>query len=193
MADMSLTPRQAELADAVLGLIAREGIAGVSYRAVAAESGWSLGAVQKAFPSKGEMLSAAFARLRAQSGPTPTAPPGVPTVREWLVQLLLGILPLDDARRAAQRQGDAFAQHALTDPSVAAAIAESDAQIRGLIAGLIARSRAAGEPGSPVDPDTAAWAVLALAQGLAAQLLYAPEPEDTVRTRVDAALAALVG
>ena len=29
------------------------------------ESGWSLGAVQKAFPSKGEMLSAAFARLRA--------------------------------------------------------------------------------------------------------------------------------
>lgn len=65
MADMSLTPRQAELADAVLGLIAREGIAGVSYRAVAAESGWSLGAVQKAFPSKGEMLSAAFARLRA--------------------------------------------------------------------------------------------------------------------------------
>lgn len=193
MADMTLTPRQAELADAALRIIARDGIAAASYRAVATESGWSLGAVQKAFPSKDQMLSAAFAQLRAQSATLPSAPPGEPTVRDWLVELLLGILPLDAPRRAAQRQGDAFAQHALTDPDIAAAIAQSDDEVRGLIASLIRRSRI-GDEGEPViDPDTAAWAVLALAQGLAAQLLYAPDAEDAVRVRLDAAIAALVG
>jgi len=45
----ALSARQGELADAALRILGRDGIAAVSFRAVAAESGWSLGAVQKAF------------------------------------------------------------------------------------------------------------------------------------------------
>ena len=138
---MELTPRQAELADAALRIVARDGLVAVSFRAVAAEAGWSLGAVQKAFPSKVRMLAAAFARLRDRAAPIPPGEPGRPTLAGWLVELLLGILPLDLDRTAAQRQGDAFAQLALLDPDVAQAVAASDAQVRAS-ASLVAGARA---------------------------------------------------
>lgn len=189
---MELTARQAEVADAALRIIAGDGLPAATFRTVAAEAGWSLGAVQKAFPTKDQMLAAAFARLRERAAPLPPGEPGRPSLHGWLVALLVGILPLDDSRRAAQRQSDAFAQWALAEPSVAAAIAESDAQVRGLLASLVARARSEGEVAAHVDPETTAWAVLALAQGLAAQLLYMPEPEEQVREHLVAALQALL-
>ena len=159
---------------------------------MAAEAGCSLGAVQKAFSSKELLLSAAFSRLRETAGGIPPGEPGRPTLHGWLLRLLMGLLPLDDRRRAAQRQGDAFSQWALQTPSVAAAIAESDEHLRQLLAGLVARARAEGEIPSRVDPEVTAWSVLALAQGLAAQLLYAPRPEAEVESRLSAALSALL-
>nr|WP_274637131.1 TetR family transcriptional regulator C-terminal domain-containing protein [Microbacterium bovistercoris] len=190
---MELTVRQEELADAALRIIARDGLAAASFRAVAAEAGWSLGAVQKAFPAKDRMLAGAFARLRARAAPLPPGEPGRPTLGGWLVALLLGILPLDEQRIAAQRQGDAFAQRALVDPEIAAAIAESDDHVRALLTSLVARARSEGEVPSNIDPETVAWAALALAQGLAAQLLYRQEPEEKVRERLEGTIAALLG
>ena len=190
---MELTARQTELADAALRIIARDGMAGLSFRAVAAEAGWSLGAVQKAFSSKDRMLAAAFARLRENAAPLPPGEPGRPTLRQWLVALLLGILPLDPQRSAAQLQGDAFAQRALIDPPIGRAIAESDTELRRLLASLVARARSEGEVPRHVDPETTAWAVLALAQGLAAQLLYQPEREDSVSERLNLTIGALLG
>lgn len=69
---MSLTVRQSELADVALAIVAREGMAAVTFRAVAAESGWSLGAVQKAFRAKDELVRAMFIRLRERgASPSP--------------------------------------------------------------------------------------------------------------------------
>ena len=61
---MERTGRQNELADAGLRLVAGEGMGGVTFRAVAAESGWSLGAVQRAFGSKEDLQAAMLERLR---------------------------------------------------------------------------------------------------------------------------------
>ncbi len=44
-----------------------------------------------------------------------------------------------------------------------------------------------------LNPDHVAWAFLALATGVATQLLYDPAREQVVRARVDAAIAGLVG
>ncbi|MEH0109428.1 TetR family transcriptional regulator C-terminal domain-containing protein [Tersicoccus sp. MR15.9] len=189
---MELTERQQELADAALRIIGRDGMPALSFRSVAAEAACSLGSVQKAFPSKERMLAASFARLRENAAPLPPGEPGRPTLRAWLVSLLLGILPLDDERRAAQRRGDAFAQQALADPGIAGAIAQSDAQVRGLLASLIGRAQAEGEIPLHVDPEIAAWSILALAQGLAAQLLYRPEFEGELRARLDVTVGALL-
>lgn len=189
---MELSARQAQLVDAALRIVARDGLPAASFRAVAAEAGCSLGAVQKAFPSRDLLISAAFARLRERAAPLPAGEPGRPTLRVWLVELLISILPLDEDRRAAQRQGDAFAEWALTQPPVAGAIAESDQQVRALLASLVARARSEEEVPAHVDPGVTSWAVLALGQGLASQLLYAPEAENEIRLRLDAALGALL-
>jgi hypothetical protein len=148
--------------------------------------------VQKAFPSKEVMLAASFSRLREAAAPLPPGEPGRPTLHAWLVTLLLSILPLDEPRRAAQRQGDAFAQRALEDEGIATAIAESDSHVRGLLASLIARARAENEIPQHIDPETTAWAVLAIAQGLATQLLYSPRAETDVRARLDTTMTALL-
>jgi len=190
---VDLTERQTQLADAALRIVARSGLGALSFRAVASEDDCSLGSVQKAFPSKQRMVAAAFTRLRDTSAPLPPGEPGRPNLRGWLVDLFIGVLPLDGPRRAAHRQGEVFAQVALLDQDIADAIAESDARLRGLISSLIARGRAEGEIPTWVDPDTAAWAVWALAGGVASQLTYAPEPEDEVRARLDVAIGALLG
>lgn len=178
---MELTARQAEFADAALRLLAREGMAAVSFRTVAAEAGMSLGAVQKAFPSKDAMLRIMFARLRATASRSAMVEPGRPTLRAWLVDLMVSVLPLDRPRRAAELQGAAFAERAAFDPVIGAAVAASDHELRDAIARLVGRAHAEGEVPASVDPDAAAWAVLAFLQGMASQLLYDPAPEDAVR------------
>jgi AcrR family transcriptional regulator len=123
---VELTDRQRELAEVALGIVAAEGMAAVTFRSVAAASGWSLGAVQKAFAAKDEMYAAMFATLRATQGVGPRHPPGQPTVQAWLTELVLTILPLDDRTRALTIQGAAFAERAAQDSAVGAAIATSD-------------------------------------------------------------------
>lgn len=189
---MELTDRQRELAEVALGIVAAEGMAAVTFRSVAAASGWSLGAVQKAFAAKDEMYAAMFATLRATEGVGPRNPPGQPTVQEWLTELVLTILPLDDRTRALTIQGAAFAERAAQDPAVGAAIATSDHELRGLLAALIAKGQADGEIPDSVNPATAAWGLLALAQGAASQLLYDRVDEQALTALVRASVAALL-
>lgn len=189
---MDLTPRQSELADAALRLLGREGMAAVTFRSVAAESGWSLGAVQKAFASKDDLLAAMLTRLRATAAPGPESPPGQPDVATWLTELFISILPIDDARRALTLQGSAFGERAAYDPGMARVIAASDAEVRGLVAALIGSGQANGELSAAIDAEAAAWAFLALAQGAATQLLYDPVPLEELRRRAEVAVRALL-
>ena len=188
-----LTPRQAELADAALRILGREGIAAVSFRAVAAESGWSLGAVQKAFASKALLDAAVLQRLRETSVAIPPGEPGRPTLRAWLVELMLAVLPLDEPRRQATLQGAAFAERAAFDESIGRVIAEGDEGIRSLVARLVRRAQSESDVPAGLDPDHVAWAFLALATGAATQFLYDPAPEPVVRARIEAALGGLLG
>lgn len=189
---MELTSRQTEFADAALRLLAREGMASVTFRTVAAEARMSLGAVQKAFPSKDVMLRVMFARLRETASGTALVEPGRPTLRGWLVELMVSVLPLDESRRGAELQGAAFAERAAFDPSIAAAVAASDQELRGAIARLVRRAQAESEVAASVDPDAAAWAVLAFMQGMASQLLYDPASEDTVRRQCQRVVEAVL-
>ena len=55
-----------------------------------------------AHPGGLALLAAMFSRLRETSVAMPPGEPGRPTLRAWLVELMLAVLPLDDARRALQ-------------------------------------------------------------------------------------------
>ena len=182
---VELTPRQAEFADVALRLLTREGIGSVTFRTVAAEAGMSVGAVQKAFPSKDLMLRVMLARLRETSAGLVRLEPGGPTVEAWLVERMLSQLPLDEPRRAAELQRVAFAERAAFDPDIAAAVAASDHELRDALAELLRQAQASGQLSASVDVDAAAWAARAFIQGMASQLLYDPAPEDSVRRQCE--------
>lgn len=189
---MQLTPRQAQFADVALDLLARGGMASVTFRTVASASGFSLGAVQKAFSSKDVMLRAMFDRLRQTSAAPALGDPGRPTLVGWLTELTLTILPLDAARRAAQLSASAFGELAGSDPAIASAIAMSDHELVGQVARLMRRGIDEGEVPADTVPDAVARLWLALAEGLATQLLYDPRPESAVRSDVTLALTRLL-
>lgn len=192
MVRVSSSPRQLEFVDAALRIVERDGMQAVTFRTVAAEAGWSLGAMQKAYPSKDALVADMFARFREAAAPMPAQPPGEPTLVDWLTELFLLTQPLDDARRAAYAKAAAFSDLAQSDPSIGSAIAASDREIAGLLASLVRRSQSTGETSDTVDADTTAWAFLALAQGSASQLLYAPRPQEDVAANARRAIAALL-
>lgn len=189
---MALTPRQAQFADAALRVLAREGMGSVTFRTVAAEAGMSLGAVQKAFRHKDEMLRVMFARLRETASGPAHLEPGGPTVHEWLVERMMSLLPLDEHRRAAELQRASFAERAAFEPEIAAAVAASDHELRTALADMMRQAQASGQLAAAVDPDAAAWAARALIQGMAGQLLYDPAPEEVVRRQCRWVVAALL-
>lgn len=186
------TSRQTQFAEAGLVLLGRDGMGAVSFRTVAAEAGMSLGAVQKAFPNKESLLAAMFHLMREHAAGVRLAEPGTPDLSTWLLDLLIAILPLDQPRRAAQLQANTFAERAAYDPTIATVIAASDRQTADLLALLVRRAQSTGEVAAQVDPDQVAWAFLAVAQGLAARLLYDPAEEHDVRRRAGAAIDALL-
>ena len=139
------------------------------------------------------LLAAMFSRLRETSVAMPPGEPGRPTLRAWLVELMLAVLPLDDARRALQPQSAAFSDQAAYDPDLGRAIAASDAEIRGSFAALVHRARAEGDVAADGPaPDVVGRGLLAVLQGLTSQQLYDPIPAEEVRALLDELVAALL-
>ncbi|MGI8457086.1 MAG: TetR/AcrR family transcriptional regulator [Propionibacteriaceae bacterium] len=182
----------AEYTEAALRIVTRDGLPAVSFRTVAAESGWSLGSVQKAFPTKNDLLAATLAhaqqRVVGQVGPEP----GRPTLFGWLVDLVLATLPLDDERRSAVLIGVAFSDRAPFDSDIAASLAAWDTELRDRLCLLFARAQHEGELSLVVDRGRLARSVLALAAGLATQLLYDPAPPSEVEATVAQAIGSLL-
>lgn len=190
---MELTDRQTELADAALRVLSRQGLSKVTFRAVAQESGWSLGAVQKAFPTKGELLAAMMHRTRVTAVPAAFQNPGRPTLHAWLTELLVSLQPLDPPRRSIMLRAIAFDTIAHHDPRVAKAIATSDAMLREQLSALVRKAQQRGEVSDELDVEVVVRVVLALAEGMASQLLYDPISQDDARHHASYAVARLLG
>lgn len=189
---MSREDRVSEFADAALRIVEREGMTALSFRTVAAEAGWSLGAVQKAFATKQELLLAALERAQVTAVSEVTSRPARPDLRTWLGDLVMETLPLDNARRAAVVVSIAFSDRAPFDAEIAAILQEQSAAVRAQLLRLFAWRRAEGELRAALDDAAIARALLAFAGGLAAELIYTPaDPgsiDKLVRGTVDALL-----
>lgn len=107
------------VAQALTRVVAREGIAGVSVRAVAAEAGVSGGTVQYHFSTRVEMIRYAMEWTSAQVEQRLAAVPRWGEIREWTREILLELLPLDVERRREHAIWLAFVAHAATDPMLA--------------------------------------------------------------------------
>jgi len=183
--------RTDELASAALRIVARDGLAAVTFRGVAAESGWSLGAVQKTFRSKTELIGATLTYAQDRVSAEVSVEPGRPTLCEWLVNLVMATLPLDADRRSACLIGIAFSDRAPFDPNIAESLQAWDQELRTRLGMLAGRAHAEGELDRRIDGERLARSVLAFAAGLASQLLYDPIDEETTRALVTSTLRAL--
>ncbi|WP_033338480.1 TetR/AcrR family transcriptional regulator [Catenuloplanes japonicus] len=180
---VDLHARRREIADAMLRLVETRGLAAATVRETAVAAGVSLGAVQRCFATREEMLLFALTRInerftaRVLTTVTPGAPP-----RDAARTLITEMLPLSEPGRADARVALAFLGVAAEDPQVADALAVAHRNARAFFIRHLAEFG-----GTPVD----ATRLLALVDGLRAPLLLGHLSPADAQEAIDAHLHSL--
>lgn len=174
--------RREEIAEAVCSLVSARGLEAVSLRDVAAEAGISMGRVQHYFRTKDEMLLFALEyvgqRDVVEAGKALAGLPDPPASRAVVRTVLAGLLGGAPEQVEAQRVGVAFQARALVEPRLAASLLRGYAGVRALLEDVVRRGVASGEAAEDTDPETAATAVFALADGLRSHVLLGHETRE---------------
>lgn len=170
--------RRLQLAEATWRVIARDGIAGASVRAVAAEAGRSPGSLRHLFSSQSDLLVFALdlvvERVTARIDALPAQPTATATVEAVAAQLL----PLDSERRTEMEVYLALFTAAHTHRELRAPRDTAHQTVRQActwMVGELARTQALPRT---TDLTLEAKRLHALIDGLAAHLLYEPHDHD---------------
>ncbi|KAB8161260.1 TetR family transcriptional regulator [Streptomyces sp. 3MP-14] len=182
--------RRERVVDAVHRLADRHGLEGVTLRDVAREAGLSMGAVQRGFRDKDEMLALALARVgerfvaRARAAATKPSPAA-------LARVLADLALLAEEQRPEAQVWLAFVARAAVTPSLAGTLRADHPEVLDLLTRLVAEVTEAR--GVAVDPAAEARALLALTDGLTVQLLLGQLDRAEARGVLDAQLRRLCG
>jgi AcrR family transcriptional regulator len=188
--------RRAELAEAVWRLASTEGLEAVTLRAVAAEAGWSTGALVHYFADKEALLLFAFRLVAERVGRrVAAAAEREPDPLELVRRTLTEGLPLDAERRTETRLWFSFLGLALTRPALAKAQRLAYRAWRGHVAQLLREAQRAGRLDPELDSEREAAALVALVDGLAVQATFEPRTLSGPRQQalLDERLARLQG
>jgi AcrR family transcriptional regulator len=167
--------RRTELAAAVWRLASREGLDAVTLRAVAAEAGWSTGALAHYFADKEELVLFAFETVADRVGRrvVKAAEQARDPLELLRTQLVEG-LPLDAERRAEVRLWFAFLGLAESRPRLERAGRDAYRLWRDRVAKTLVAGQRQGVVDDVVDPEREAAALIALVDGLAVQATFEP-------------------
>ncbi len=167
--------RRLEIVDAVHEVIGSGGLEAVNVRDVADRAGVSLGRVQHYFPTKGDLIAAAFDRVsRAATGRIRQRLDDDPALRNpaaTLGLIVAELIPDDPERRAESAVAVAFTARALVDPGLAARLRQEYAELRDLVGRVLAEGAAAGQFVLRASPEAEADRCLALVEGLGVYVL----------------------
>ena len=180
---MDADARRMQVADALLRVVARDGLAGAKLVNVADEAGVSVGLVQSYFRSKTDLLRFAVEALLGRAERRIDDVRSVRPLREALYLLAELLLPLDDDRRDEAAVWLAFLPVTLTDPEMAAMHrAAIDHQLAG-VGRAFAASRTLGELTGEVDAPLEAMALTAFLDGLSNYMVTMPRVFDDESAR----------
>lgn len=177
--------RRAELADAAAHVIARSGIDGASLRSVAAEAGWTTGALVHYFANKRELLAftlqTSLERRRSRHADRSSLP-----ADEALRIALHEGLPTTDATRLHWTVTLAFAAQASADPELAVIQRDAYRHFRASIAELV------DTLGRHDDAIEEAERLIGVLDGISIQAIFDPEswPPERQRRALDAGMSA---
>ena len=167
--------RRSELAAALWRIARRDGLEAATVRQVAAEAGVSVGLVQHYFTNKDEMLQFALERLGMELearlvrkitalGPTPD-----PYEVIWIV--MCERLPLTKHRQAQTQVMVAWLGRVAIHRELNRYLVTGTTRLRDYLAEQLRTGQHLGRVSPDLDPPGAADALLALDEGLAAQLI----------------------
>ncbi|WP_344582465.1 TetR/AcrR family transcriptional regulator [Streptomyces lunalinharesii] len=200
--------RRRRIAEAVCALADDSGLEGVTLRDVATRAGVSMGAVQRCFKTKQEMLVFALdhigervtervsarARARTATADEPAEPAG-----STLARVLGEVALVDEAQRAEARVWLAFVAQAAVTPELAAVLRNRYSELHPLLVRLLGESRTAAPvpdggvaPGPDHEPHRAARTLLALADGLTTHVLIGHLTPQTALTLLRAQIDTLI-
>lgn len=168
--------RRIELADAAARVIARSGIDGASLRSVAAEAGWTTGALVHYFANKRELLSftlqTSLERRRSRHADRSALP-----ADDALRLTLLEGLPTNDQTRLHWIVTLAFAAQASAEPELAVVQRDAYRHFRSSVADLVARLDV------HTDPVVEAERLIGVLDGISIQAIFDPESWPAERQR----------
>lgn len=177
--------RRSELGLAAARVIARSGVGAATLREVAAEAGWTTGALTHYFTDKRDLLrftlEASLERRRTSGARRSRRPPD-----EVLRSTLIEALPIDPDALLHWTVTVAFCAQAAADPALALIQRDAYRHFRGEIARLVERAGRAHDVAATVEAER----LIALLDGVALQTLFDPEswPAERQIAAIDAAL-----
>ena len=161
--------RRQELAAAAARVIARSGVAGATLREVAAEAGWTTGALTHHFSDKRDLLrftlEASLERRWARRQRRRSM-----TADEALRATLVDALPIDEDSLLHWTVTVAFCAHAAGDPEMALTQRDAYRDFRDDVTALVTNTGRAAGP----DAVREAERLIALLDGVALQALFDP-------------------
>jgi len=175
--------RRESFAAAALRVIMRDGMAGLTVRAVAAEAGFTTGALTHYFNSKDQLLieaSELSARLvRERMERAERAHPAMEAIR----RVIALALPLTAETRGYWRIWLAYWERSSYDDDVARVMRLRYAEWRGRLRTIILRAQQEGDVAASVDAREAAEAMIALVDGIGVQVVLGVSRISAVRQR----------
>jgi AcrR family transcriptional regulator len=177
--------RREEIAEALWRVVRRDGIRAASVRTIAAEAGWSAGAVRYYFPDQDGLLSFAMDLVSRRVADRIAAIDRAGSVPSIVLRFLDEVLPLDAERRAEFDIWLAFMAQARAESGAGTLRSHVDAvhgQLRELCASLVKALADVGLLKAGLDQSRETELLHAVLDGLA--LHAAIQPEHTTPERV---------
>ncbi|MFH9419876.1 TetR/AcrR family transcriptional regulator [Streptomyces sp. NPDC017529] len=174
--------RRQAVADAVLRVVAREGVEGASLRNVAEAAGLAIGSVRHYFRDHDELLLFTMRELSARIDRRVRAhvdrllDPAARHERPAEAEELIGeFLALDDERHREAVLWAAFCGAARTRPELRACAVEMEADTRALLSRVLREAQKAGGLPADLDVDLECLRLSALLDGLNLRAMLEPE------------------
>ena len=173
--------RRDEILSATWQVIARDGIAGATIRAIAREANCSRGILAHYFDDKADILGSALVmshrRVAARMDTKAAGLTGLAALRV----VMLEALPLDDQRDLEAQIEISFWSRALGDPALRKLQHAEFDRFAGRLRGYLAEAAKDGELRDSVDIGLAAHQLLVLIDGLSAERVLDPDQVTPAR------------
>ncbi|GAA4895360.1 TetR/AcrR family transcriptional regulator [Streptomonospora salina] len=184
--------RRRQIAEAVRAIVSIEGLDAATVARVAREAGFSVGLVQHYFPGKDALLLFAYEHVMARIGARTAdriaeGESARSSIGAVVRAALTELLPLDEERRSEYRVVHAFAGRSLEHPGFVRTAAATSARLRSELATAVTNGKECGEVEPETEAQRAAARILAVGEGLAAQVHRDPKAAVGATTLADAA------